>query len=94
MPVLTFGHLGDGNIHTNIMYSAKEKSEKEAAKQAMSMILDEVLSRGGTISGEHGIGLAKLPYLDRQLGGRERQLMQDIKGVFDPLNIMNPGKAF
>jgi FAD/FMN-containing dehydrogenase len=76
------------------MYSAKEKSEKEAAKQAMSMILDEVLSRGGTISGEHGIGLAKLPYLDRQLGGRERQLMQDIKGVFDPLNIMNPGKAF
>jgi len=92
LPILTFGHLGDGNIHVNVMYDAATQAER--ARQAKERVLDAVLALGGTMSGEHGIGLLKRPYIERQIGGRELELMRKVKAVFDPTNIMNPGKAY
>ncbi len=93
LPVLTFGHLGDGNIHVNIMYGDGEE-EFRAAKDAASKILGVTLDVGGTISGEHGVGIIKLPYISRQLSPEELRIMRGIKRLFDPHNIMNPGKAY
>ncbi len=91
--VLTFGHLGDGNIHVNVMYGTGE-DELLRAKKVTVEILDITLEAGGTVSGEHGVGIVKLPYIQRQLGRCEIRLMRSIKKVFDPHNIMNPGKAY
>jgi D-lactate dehydrogenase (cytochrome)/glycolate oxidase len=92
LPVLTFGHLGDGNIHVNIMHD--RKNQAEAAHRAMERIIDLTLELGGTVSGEHGVGLMKQPWFDRQVGARERELMRRMKSVFDPRGIMNPGKGY
>ncbi len=93
LPVLTFGHLGDGNIHVNIMYGQGEEAFFRAKKVATE-ILDITLEVGGTISGEHGVGIVKLPYIERQIGRDEINFMRSIKRIFDPHNIMNPGKAY
>jgi len=93
LPILVFGHIGDGNLHVNIMYDAAA-GETEAAQRAKSDTLDLVLSLGGTMSGEHGIGLVKAAYLPRQIGQEELSLMRRIKDQFDPHHIMNPGKAY
>lgn len=92
LPILTFGHLGDGNIHVNVMYDAATQADR--ARQAKERVLEAVLELGGTMSGEHGIGLLKRPYIERQVGARELELMRKVKAVFDPTNIMNPGKAY
>ncbi|MFW6415390.1 MAG: FAD-binding oxidoreductase [Thermodesulfobacteriota bacterium] len=92
--VLTFGHLGDGNIHVNVMYDSSDISQDTAAGKLIQKVMSLVLELGGSISGEHGVGLLKKPYLPGQLGKKERGLMQGIKQVFDPGNIMNPDKAF
>jgi len=94
LPVLTFGHLGDGNIHVNVMYDADNSEQAGKARQAIEDVLVLVLEMGGTITGEHGIGLAKLKYLDMQVPGIERDLMRRIKAAFDPNSVMNPGKAY
>jgi D-lactate dehydrogenase (cytochrome)/glycolate oxidase len=93
VPILVFGHLGDGNLHVNVMYDAAA-GETGAAQRAKSDILDLVLALGGTMSGEHGIGLTKAAYLPRQIGQEELALMRRIKDQFDPHHIMNPGKAY
>ncbi len=92
--VLTFGHLGDGNIHTNIMFDAADDRQSRAAVLAHDQILDLVLRLGGVLSGEHGLGLTKRKYLQRQVGPVERGLFVLIKKAFDPHGIMNPGKAY
>lgn len=92
--VLLFGHIGDGNLHVNIMHDAADASERRHALTARERILILCLTLRGTLSGEHGVGLSKLPFLDRQLGATERALMRRIKAVFDPLGIMNPDKAY
>ncbi|MEF3695624.1 FAD-binding oxidoreductase [Desulfolutivibrio sp.] len=94
LPILVFGHVGDGNLHVNIMHHAAAPDERGRALAAREAILDLTLALGGTLSGEHGVGLSKLPFLDRQIGPGERGLMRRIKAVFDPHGIMNPGKAF
>jgi D-lactate dehydrogenase (cytochrome)/glycolate oxidase len=91
--VLNFGHLGDGNIHVNIMHD-KSAGQGPKAEALMARIIDLVIGLGGTMSGEHGVGLAKLEHFGRQVGARERELMQSIKTVFDPRGIMNPGKGY
>jgi len=93
LPILVFGHIGDGNLHVNIMYDASGP-EAAAAHAAKTRILDLVLSLGGTMSGEHGIGMVKAPYLPRQIGAAELALMHRLKDQFDPHHIMNPGKAY
>lgn len=92
--VLCFGHLGDGNIHVNFMYDAADAADTAAAHAGMHELLDLVIGLAGSISGEHGVGLSKLPYLDKQLPPLERALMHQVKRVFDPHDIMNPGKAY
>ncbi len=92
--VLIFGHLGDGNLHVNVMYDSGKNSESLFAGKLIEKVLYKVLGLGGSISGEHGVGLVKKPYLNQQLGRKQRNLMQGIKRVFDPENIMNPDKAY
>ena len=90
--IVNFGHAGDGNIHTNIMYNTKDKDESEKAFKAMDEVFNECLKLGGSISGEHGIGITKQDYLERQVGKRTVELYKQIKLAFDPNNILNPHK--
>ncbi|MFQ5560645.1 MAG: FAD-binding oxidoreductase [Nitrospinota bacterium] len=90
--IVNFGHAGDGNIHVNIMTDINNVAEYERAEVAVTEIFACTLRLGGTISGEHGIGIAKRNYLQDQVGKAGISLMRHIKSVFDPKNIMNPGK--
>jgi glycolate oxidase len=90
--IVNFGHAGDGNIHTNIMYNTKDKDEEKRAFKAMDEVFNECLKLGGSISGEHGIGITKQDYLERQVGKRNVELYKQIKLAFDPNNILNPHK--
>ncbi|NOX34037.1 MAG: FAD-binding protein [Deltaproteobacteria bacterium] len=92
--VVCFGHAGDGNIHCNIMYNKADKNESERAERAVDELFKVVLSLGGTITGEHGIGMTKMKYLPHEIGQAQIDLMKGIKKVFDPENILNPGKIF
>jgi glycolate oxidase len=94
LPIACFGHLGDGNLHVNILFEAKDPGQKEKALKAREEILEKVLTLSGTISGEHGIGLTKRAYLPKEIPPPVRSLMQDLKRVFDPRGILNPGKIF
>ncbi len=90
--IVNFGHAGDGNIHTNIMYNTLDKDEETRAFQAMDEVFSECLNLGGSISGEHGIGITKQDFLERQVGQRTIELYRQIKRAFDPHNILNPHK--
>lgn len=92
--IMCFGHLGDGNIHVNTMYNASWPEEAENAIRAKEEVFRLALSLGGTLSGEHGTGLTKADHVDLQLGREEQGIMADIKTVFDPKGIMNPGKGW
>ncbi len=95
LPVANFGHLGDGNIHVNFL---RENLDAELARQALVPALKELfqlaVSLGGKISGEHGIGLFKKPYFSLSVDKNYLQLLRSIKNLFDPHNILNPGKIF
>lgn len=92
--IACFGHAGDGNIHVNIMYDKKIAKEAIAADEAVREVFELTLSLGGTISGEHGVGITKAGYLDMELSPTVIELMKKIKKTFDPKGIMNPGKIF
>jgi glycolate oxidase len=92
--IVNFGHAGDGNIHVNIMVDKKDEQEYQKGLSLVEKIFQETLSLGGTISGEHGIGLTKKPYIGMELSKKEIEVMKAIKKVFDPKNILNPGKIF
>ena len=94
LPVFTFGHAGDGNIHVNIMLDKKNPDELEQAEAATKSLFSEVIRLSGTLSGEHGIGNTKADFLPLELSGTTINLMQEIKKLFDPDNILNPGKIF
>ncbi|MCD4678142.1 MAG: glycolate oxidase subunit GlcD, partial [Desulfobacula sp.] len=94
LKVVSFGHAGDGNIHCNIMYNKADESQFKRAKQAVDELFTATLNLGGTITGEHGVGLTKMKYLPREIGAIQIELMKGIKRVFDPQNILNPGKIF
>jgi len=94
LKVVSFGHAGDGNIHCNIMYNKADENELERAEKAVDELFDATLKLGGTITGEHGVGITKLKYLPREIGETQIELMRGIKKVFDPQNILNPGKIF
>jgi len=89
---VNFGHAGDGNIHTNLMINKDNPDELKRAEQAVREIFEATLEHGGTISGEHGIGITKAPYLEMEIGAHNRALMERIKNLFDPNRILNPGK--
>ena len=89
-----FGHLGDGNVHVNLVHPEKNERIIKQAEQAAMEIFRLALGLEGTISGEHGIGITKQPFLAMELSARSIKIQQEIKKVFDPLNILNPGKIF
>jgi D-lactate dehydrogenase len=95
-PVLLvcFGHAGNGNIHVNLLFDARIAAEAAAAKHCLTQIFEKVIEIGGCLSGEHGIGLAKKPFMHLQYSETEIAIMKGIKRVFDPKNILNPGKIF
>ena len=94
LPIPTFGHLGDGNLHVNIMYRAADRAQCRAATRAVGRLMREVVALGGAISGEHGIGLAKSPFLRLQHPPAAIRAMRAVKRALDPRGILNPGKMF
>lgn len=94
LPIAAFGHAGDGNIHVNIMLDKDNPIEKENAKVLIKALFKEVIQMGGTITGEHGIGITKAPYLGLEIPQAGLQLMSRLKNAFDPRGILNPGKIF
>jgi len=92
--IVNFGHAGDGNIHVNIMADKNDAEKYQKAESLVREIFDMTLSLGGAISGEHGIGITKAPYLGMEIKKHELELMKGIKTLFDPKNILNPGKIF
>ena len=94
LDIVNFGHAGDGNIHVNIMIDNRKEEEVNRAHEAVKEIFQATLAMGGTISGEHGIGITKAPYLKMELGDLEVEVMKRIKRIFDPNNVLNPGKIF
>ena len=91
--VANFGHIGDGNIHVNLMYK-NEPGQEELAERMVSEIMEDVITYGGTISGEHGIGNKKSQFLELEISPQEFAIMKRLKSLFDPKGIMNPGKMF
>jgi len=89
-----YGHAGDGNIHVNVLYDRGRPGEVEAVEPTVEEIFVLVRGLKGTLSGEHGIGLTKAPYLGMELAPAAIALQKRLKQAFDPNNIMNPGKIF
>ncbi|MDQ3420684.1 MAG: glycolate oxidase subunit GlcD, partial [Acidobacteriota bacterium] len=89
-----FGHAGDGNIHVNIMVMPDDAEEIERAHEAEKVLFEGVVALEGSISGEHGIGFSKAPFLPIELSPDEISLMKRVKLAFDPHNLLNPGKMF
>jgi len=89
-----FGHCGDGNLHVNFMYNHKDENETSRAVEALNILMRKVDELGGAISGEHGIGLAKTPFVQMQFNDAEWKTMKAVKKTLDPNGILNPGKIF
>ncbi len=87
-----FGHTGDGNVHTNVMVDGSDPEQVKIAYLAIEEVFQATIDLGGTLSGEHGIGLAKAPYMHMAFSKEEMNLFKSIKMAFDPNNILNPSK--
>jgi len=92
--ILTFGHAGDGNIHINIMVDKNNEQEYTNGIRAKQQLFEFVLSLDGTLSGEHGIGTTKSEFLPMEIDETALSIMKGLKTLFDPNNILNPGKIF
>jgi D-lactate dehydrogenase len=91
--IVNFGHAGNGNIHVNLLLNPDQAGETERAEHCLDAVFSLVLELGGTLSGEHGVGLEKRDFIARELDPVALRLMRDIKRQFDPNNILNPGKS-
>ena len=91
---VNFGHAGNGNIHVNLLVNQDNADEMDRAEKCLNEIFDLVIKLNGTLSGEHGIGSEKRAYIGKEIDEITLALMRDIKLVFDPNNILNPGKLF
>ncbi len=94
LDIATFGHFGDGNLHPTFLTNERDAAEMHRVEAAMKEIFDYALSLGGTITGEHGVGLAKRAYLKQQYGEDSYRLLEAVKRTLDPEGILNPGKIF
>ncbi|MCW9012672.1 MAG: FAD-binding protein [Gammaproteobacteria bacterium] len=93
IPIVNFGHAGNGNIHVNLLTNPDDADEMKKAEQCLDQVFDLVLSLDGTLSGEHGVGLEKRDFIYKELGKNEIDLMRGIKQQFDPNNILNSDKS-
>jgi glycolate oxidase len=94
LQVGTFGHLGDGNLHPTFLTDERDHEEMHRVEEALEDIVNETIRLGGTVTGEHGVGLAKKAFVKRQLGESSYELMRSIKRTLDPQGLLNPGKIF
>ncbi|NBJ69424.1 MULTISPECIES: glycolate oxidase subunit GlcD [Clostridia] len=94
LTICTFGHAGDGNLHPTCLTDARNEQEIELVEKAFAEIFEKAVELGGTITGEHGVGMMKLPYLHLKAGEHGLEAMRRIKKALDPNAIMNPGKMF
>ncbi len=94
IPVINFGHFGDGNIHVNIMLDKNDGGTVQKGERAKYDILKKTVELGGSLSGEHGIGLEKKEFMKLKYGDYYMNVLKNIKKAFDPHNIINPGKIF
>lgn len=92
--IVNFGHAGDGNIHVNIMVDRNDAERYRQAEALVKEIFKMTLDLGGTISGEHGVGITKASYIGMEIKKHELDLMKGIKNIFDPKGLLNPGKIF
>ena len=92
--IVGFGHAGNGNIHVNLLFDPAEAGQSAAAQRALAALFELVLALGGTLSGEHGIGLDKRAFVPAAVDAHALQLMRGLKTVFDPHGILNPGKIW
>ncbi len=90
----TFGHMGDGNLHPTFLTDERDADEMHRVELALAEIVERTLAVGGTITGEHGVGLAKKPFLRKQLGDNSYELLRLVKRALDPEGLLNPGKIF
>src|SRR5258706_3911001 len=90
----TFGHMGDGNLHPTFLTDERNKEEMHRVEQAFAEIFEEAVRLGGTITGEHGIGIAKKSFLPKFAGEAQMRVMRELRRVLDPASILNPGKMF
>jgi glycolate oxidase len=90
----TFGHMGDGNLHPTFLTDERNKEEMHRVEEAFKEIFDEAIRLGGTITGEHGVGLAKKSFLPKFLGDAQMRVMRELRKSLDPNVILNPGKMF
>ncbi len=94
LPIVIFGHAGDGNLHPNILFDRRQPEQRETMERMVGEIFAASLALGGTLSGEHGIGLLKKPYLEQALGPVSMDIQRRIKQALDPEDLLNPGKMF
>ncbi|SFG41872.1 glycolate oxidase subunit GlcD [Sporolactobacillus nakayamae] len=92
--ISTFGHAGDGNLHPTCLTDARDEDEMNRVEEAFAEIFEKAIELGGTLTGEHGVGVTKAPYLEWKLGKAGMEVMRGIKQAIDPNGIMNPGKVF
>jgi glycolate oxidase len=93
IPIAIFGHAGDGNLHPNILFDKRDPVQVDKMKRAAADIFEVSVRLGGTLSGEHGVGSLKLPFLEKDIGPISIDVMSGIKKVLDPKDILNPGKV-
>jgi glycolate oxidase len=94
LKVGTFGHMGDGNLHPTFLTDERNKEEMYRVEEAFKEIFDEAIRLGGTITGEHGIGLAKKSILPKFVGEAQMRVLKEMRRTLDPNGILNPGKMF
>ena len=93
LPIVIFGHAGDGNLHPNILFDKRDPVQWEKVNQIVAEEFELALRLGGTLTGEHGIGTLKRPFLQKALGDVSMDIQRRIKATLDPKNILNPGKV-
>jgi D-lactate dehydrogenase len=91
---VNFGHAGNGNIHVNLLVNPDDPAEMQRAEACLDEVFSLVLGLDGTLSGEHGVGMAKRPFVPREIDATTIALMKSVKRAFDPHDILNPGKLF
>lgn len=94
IPIVNFGHAGNGNLHVNLLINPDDRQQSTLAQPCLQAVFDLVISLQGTLSGEHGIGLVKRDYIEQELDPVALRMMRQIKQQFDPHGILNPGKLF